>query len=285
MRGVCSYGKLNHWIGAKAAAEGRPSLYPDIDFCKNPGAICSDRRAPELRWVTGMFHWVHSVQRNRDFDYFPTLKRFVDGGNYRDGSFMGMVNAMLGGPGPDITRRTKTFFNALRAFNLIPFEGGNSTSLDAPELTFCGVDFVDAGLKCIPCINNLDCNGLDLCHANVEACDVTIIEEAEDGNGTNATAVDPDFNSTTGVNNTTTEDTFNATDDGSSEADTPIVPLTMSIATTTNYCGESWGDAATKCTNSCEYTKSFRILSLHVRSDSYQPFDNLYFNRSFRQRC
>lgn len=30
VRGLCSYGKINHWLGAKAAMEGRPSLYPDI---------------------------------------------------------------------------------------------------------------------------------------------------------------------------------------------------------------------------------------------------------------
>jgi hypothetical protein len=53
VRGVCQYGKLNYHLGAKGAAERRQSMYPDIDFCKNPGAICSDRRAPELRWVTG----------------------------------------------------------------------------------------------------------------------------------------------------------------------------------------------------------------------------------------
>ena len=195
VRGVCSYGKLNHWIGAKAAAEGRPSLYPDIDFCKNPGAICSDRRSPELRWVTGMFHWVHTVQRNRDFDYFPTLKRFVDGGDYTDGSFIGMVNAMLGGNGPDISKRTKTFFNALRAFNLIAFEGGgNSTALEVPDLAHCGVDFNDASEKCTPCTSNQDCSGLDLCYDNVEACFVEeVIVDEVGGNGTDDTFTDDLF--------------------------------------------------------------------------------------------
>lgn len=53
VRGVCQYGKLNYYLGAKGATERKQSMYPDIDFCKNPGAICSDRRAPELRWVTG----------------------------------------------------------------------------------------------------------------------------------------------------------------------------------------------------------------------------------------
>ena len=53
IRGVCQYGKLNHYLGAKGNRGRQKTMYPDIDFCKNPGAICSDRRAPELRWVTG----------------------------------------------------------------------------------------------------------------------------------------------------------------------------------------------------------------------------------------
>ena len=83
IRGVCGYGKLNHYLGAKAAADGRPSIYPDIDFCNNPGAICSDtRRSAELRWVTGLFHWVQTVQQSKAVDYFPTLRQFVDGGDF-----------------------------------------------------------------------------------------------------------------------------------------------------------------------------------------------------------
>lgn len=145
--------------------------------------------------MTGMFHWVHTVQRNRDFDYFPTLKRFVDGGDYTDGSFIGMVNAMLGGNGPDISKRTKTFFNALRAFNLIAFEGGgNSTALEVPDLAHCGVDFNDASEKCTPCTSNQDCSGLDLCYANVEACFVEeVIVDEVGGNGTDDTFTDDLF--------------------------------------------------------------------------------------------
>ena len=262
IRGVCEYGKLNHWIGAKAAADGRPSLYPDIDFCKNPGAVCSDRRAPELRWVTGMFYWVQNIQRNRNYDYFPTLMKFVDGGDYTDGSFIGMVNAMLGGNGPDISKRTKTFFNALRAFNLIAFEGGNSTSLDAPPFTYCGVDFTDAGTKCTPCSSNLDCSGLELCHANVEACNVPDVIDVDFGTNTtydisNVSIMEYDPNVPMDPNvifKTDSTGTFE-TDSSDTTADiTPLVSMSAAISsTTTNWCGKSWSDAATKCTKSCPY--------------------------------
>lgn len=61
VRGVCQYGKLNHYLGAAGSKGRRKSMYPDINFCKNPGAICSDRRSPELRWVTGTYTTLHYV--------------------------------------------------------------------------------------------------------------------------------------------------------------------------------------------------------------------------------
>src|SRR6056300_466316 len=39
-RGTCGMGKFNYYFGTKAARDGRPSRYPDIDFCKSPEAIC-----------------------------------------------------------------------------------------------------------------------------------------------------------------------------------------------------------------------------------------------------
>ena len=247
VRGVCSYGKLNHWLGAKAAEEGRPSIYPDIDFCKDPGVICSDKRAPELRWITGMFHWAQTIQRSREYNYFPILKAFVDAGDYKDGSFIGMVNTMLGGSPDDISRRTKTFFNALRAFNLISVE---TNSTGTPEFTFCGVDFNDAGTKCTPCETNIDCTGLELCHADVIRCDPSIagvdatgsIEGVAGSNGTNATA------------NTFTADSIEGANTTDPAADEPpaMTEMTMPITSTTNYCGGSWGDAATNCVSACK---------------------------------
>jgi len=42
--------------------DGRPSLYPDTDFCVNPEAVCSSEDSDELQWVVGMFHWIKAVQ-------------------------------------------------------------------------------------------------------------------------------------------------------------------------------------------------------------------------------
>ena len=53
---------MNHYIGKQAADEGRPSLYPEIDFCLNPEAICASEQSNELRWSTGMFAWIKKVQ-------------------------------------------------------------------------------------------------------------------------------------------------------------------------------------------------------------------------------
>ena len=32
--GICNFGKLNYFLGARAAKEGRSTPYADIDFCK-----------------------------------------------------------------------------------------------------------------------------------------------------------------------------------------------------------------------------------------------------------
>ncbi|KAL3786230.1 hypothetical protein HJC23_002481, partial [Cyclotella cryptica] len=80
--GPCNYGKLNYYLGAKAAQDGRSSQYPDIDFCKTPDAICVDSNHPELKWIAGFFYWMESVQ-NYDKDgwyYLTELHKFVNGG-------------------------------------------------------------------------------------------------------------------------------------------------------------------------------------------------------------
>ena len=42
---------LNYYLGKRAADDGRDSRYPDIDFCKNPGAICDPGGHVELKWI------------------------------------------------------------------------------------------------------------------------------------------------------------------------------------------------------------------------------------------
>lgn len=81
--GVCNFGKLNFYMGARGAAEGRTVLYPKINFCKNPETICQPDSPPELKWIAGFFYWLKSVQSYVDKDgwvYMDALKKWVDNG-------------------------------------------------------------------------------------------------------------------------------------------------------------------------------------------------------------
>lgn len=85
----CNYGKLNFYIGAQAAAEGRPSAYPDIDFCTNQDVICSEEsKESGIRYVVGMFEWIERVQDYYDstlgWSYKEELYKFVDNGMDND---------------------------------------------------------------------------------------------------------------------------------------------------------------------------------------------------------
>jgi hypothetical protein len=69
--GVCNFGKLNYYIGKRAKDEGRTSLYPDYDFCENPGVICDPTSDPELKWIAGLFYYITSVENyEKSFLYF-----------------------------------------------------------------------------------------------------------------------------------------------------------------------------------------------------------------------
>ena len=74
-RGRCVFGQMNYYIGKRAADEGRASLYPTVDFCQFPEAICASEFSHQLRWVSGMFHWVQEVQtfKNRGWSYMDEL--------------------------------------------------------------------------------------------------------------------------------------------------------------------------------------------------------------------
>lgn len=45
-----NFGKLNYFLGKRAADEGRESRYPDVDFCKDPGERIWNAYA--LRWLS-----------------------------------------------------------------------------------------------------------------------------------------------------------------------------------------------------------------------------------------
>merc|ERR1712151_154365 len=99
--GTCNFGKLNYYMGKRAHDEGRNALYPDIDFCQDPGVICNPSGPSELKWIAGFFYWLNSVQpyvdANDGWTYLTELKRWVDGGmNTGDTDFIngasGIVN-------------------------------------------------------------------------------------------------------------------------------------------------------------------------------------------------
>jgi hypothetical protein len=95
-RGICMMGKWNYYLGKRAADEGRPSLYPDIDFCLNPAAVCDNfGRHPTIVWDVALFEWIERIQSNSDtFNYLEKLHEFVDGG-FQDDSFILAVSRLV----------------------------------------------------------------------------------------------------------------------------------------------------------------------------------------------
>lgn len=83
-------------MGKRAHDEGRPALYPDVDFCIDPQAVCSHPNYPDLKWISGMFRWIFEVQGyDRDgFNYMDRLVQFVDGG-LQDMSFIHAVSGIV----------------------------------------------------------------------------------------------------------------------------------------------------------------------------------------------
>jgi len=118
--GICNFGKLNYYLGARAAAEGRGGrckllifyvvlplkfrnilisfqfLDPDVDFCADPGVICASEEHRELKWIAGMFYWIESLQSydERGWNYMDELHKFVDGGMV-DHSFINGVSGVV----------------------------------------------------------------------------------------------------------------------------------------------------------------------------------------------
>ena len=77
-----SHHVLSSDSGKRAADEGREAKYPDIDFCRDPEAICSSKEHQELKWIAGFFYWVESVQAYDEggWSYVEELHKFVNEG-------------------------------------------------------------------------------------------------------------------------------------------------------------------------------------------------------------
>jgi hypothetical protein len=111
--GPCNNGKLNYFLGKRAAERGIHASYAHIDFCKDPGIICKDDH-PELKWITGLLYWIETVQPydRRGGSYMRTLRNWVDTGMHADDTSLidfasavvnrGRHDAPLRGDGPHI---------------------------------------------------------------------------------------------------------------------------------------------------------------------------------------
>lgn len=127
--GICNFGKFNWFMGKKAFDRDGTALFPTIDFCKTPDAVCTSEAHPELKWIAGLFFWVQEVQTwNSDgFNYLEDLKAFVDGG-MTDDSFINAVSGIVNrgcpratcpaGPVDGLSDRKKNFVTALEAMGL-----------------------------------------------------------------------------------------------------------------------------------------------------------------------
>merc|ERR1712085_132426 len=130
--GVCNFGKLNWFIGKRGKDEGRDTLYPTIDFCKDPEAICKPDSPPALKWIAGFFYWLNSVQSYVDKDgwkYMDKLKNWTDAGmDTTDKSYInacsgivnrGCYNPPCGGnPMDGGAQRAANFATVLKAMKL-----------------------------------------------------------------------------------------------------------------------------------------------------------------------
>jgi len=128
--GVCNFGKLNYYLGKRAADEGRSSRYPDINFCEQPNAICDSEEHKELKWIAGMFYWVEELQSYNagSWNYINKLKKFVDGGMQGNGfinAVSGIVNRgchnppCAAGPVDGESERSSNFLKVLNEFSLV----------------------------------------------------------------------------------------------------------------------------------------------------------------------
>jgi len=141
--GICNYGKLNYYLGARAAREGRKALYPEVDFCRTPHHICtSGGKYSDLKWVSGLFFWMKEVQyyptqNTYNFNYMDELKKFTNNGNINDDSFIDKVSGIVNrgcphklycdaGPVHKPAKRAHSFRKVLKAFGF-PWTDGCKT--------------------------------------------------------------------------------------------------------------------------------------------------------------
>ncbi|WP_084631379.1 Ig-like domain-containing protein [Ferrimonas senticii] len=127
-----NFGTLNHYLGRShvdpetigqtidgVTVEAPPAnpLYAELDFCSNPGLICSSEENKEIKWIAGLFFWVNSVQAYSneggpyaDWNYYNELKKYVDGG-LQGSQFIDDVSGIVNRGCPDLTCSTGEVHN------------------------------------------------------------------------------------------------------------------------------------------------------------------------------
>ena len=97
-RGTCSFGKLNHFLGKKAAAQGFLNFF-DVDLCVYPEIVCEGKDTKELRWAIGMFEWEDRVQPFKNitsgWSYMKELDKYVENGFVNSAEFIDTVGGIL----------------------------------------------------------------------------------------------------------------------------------------------------------------------------------------------
>ena len=127
-----NFGTLNHYLGRShvdpatigqtidgVTVEAPPvnPLYSDLDFCSNPGLICSSEKNKEIKWIAGLFYWVTSVQAYSneggdyaDWNYYNELKKYVNSG-LKGTEFIDDVSGIVNRGCPDSTCSTGDVHN------------------------------------------------------------------------------------------------------------------------------------------------------------------------------
>ena len=93
-KGTCLYGKLNDHIGKAKAQRDGEAMFPNVDFCNDPGQICAGFDSIPLKWISGLYHWMENVQKydRGGFNYKNELVRYVNGGLTNTEFFDGAAN-------------------------------------------------------------------------------------------------------------------------------------------------------------------------------------------------
>eukprot|EP00986_Skeletonema_menzelii_P000462 scaffold132_cov119-Skeletonema_menzelii.AAC.5 len=147
--GTCMIGKLNYYLGKRAHDDGRSSArYKEVDFCKDPGAICRGfykdmTKNAEIRWMLGFSYWIRNVQtyKKDGFSFMERLRQFVDSGFSDPSDFFDDVSRIVSrgchqkscGNVVSGTERKKIFDDIILYFGIV--QSGSSTSKQTPSPT------------------------------------------------------------------------------------------------------------------------------------------------------